>query len=140
MPSLCPAGLMKSSLFWRRRCNLARGFDLGVGALLLAQPQPAAPCPLCGPSATALALAAHIPDECLAALIHMHESRAKGQSTMRLFHLWPAHDVERLPPLRTAASELSDNQRSMLMRLSFRGTGFSASKISGDCENDVSAS
>jgi cytochrome d ubiquinol oxidase subunit II len=31
---------MKSSLFWRRRCNLAHGFDLGVGALLLAQPNP----------------------------------------------------------------------------------------------------
>jgi hypothetical protein len=45
-----------------------------------------------------------------------------------------------LPPLKTAASELSDNQRSMLMRLSFRAISFSASKISGDCENDVSAS
>jgi len=33
-----------------------------------------------------------------------------------------------------------DNQHSMLMRLSFRATSFSASKISGDCENDASAS
>ena len=41
---------------------------------------------------------------------------------------------------RTAASELSNDQRSILMPLSFRATSFSASKVSGDCENDISAS
>jgi hypothetical protein len=46
----------------------------------------------------------------------------------------------RAVPLKSGGQGRNRQQHSMLMRLSFRATSFSASKISGDCENDASAS